>query len=94
MTPRRLVWPLDVLPGLLGGLFISSMFFWASSFPSKGNFLSQVRVTEIHLFYNLQLFYWHFIETLWIFIFLDVLPGLLGAAPSPQDLVVVTGSSN
>ena len=55
---------------LLVGLFISCMFFWASSFPSKGNFLSQVRVTEIHLFYNLQLFYWHFIEILWIFIFL------------------------
>jgi heme/copper-type cytochrome/quinol oxidase subunit 3 len=55
---------------LLVGLFISCLFFWASSFPSKGHFLSQVRVSEIHLFYNLQLFYWHFIEILWIFIFL------------------------
>ena len=24
----------------------------------------------IHLFYNLQLFYWHFLEILWLFIFL------------------------
>ena len=25
---------------------------------------------EIHIFYNLQLFYWHFLEILWLFIFL------------------------
>jgi len=25
---------------------------------------------EIHLFYNLLLFYWHFLEILWLFIFL------------------------
>ena len=25
--------------------------------------------SEIHLFYNLQLFYWHFLEILWLFIF-------------------------
>ena len=29
-----------------------------------------LRTSEIHLFYNLQLFYWHFLEILWIFIFL------------------------
>ena len=28
------------------------------------------RITEVHLFYNLQLSYWHFIEILWLFIFL------------------------
>ena len=28
------------------------------------------RSSEIHLFYNLQLFYWHFLEFLWLFIFL------------------------
>jgi len=28
------------------------------------------RSSEIHLFYNLQIFYWHFIEILWLFIFL------------------------
>ena len=29
-----------------------------------------LRTSEIHLFYNLQLFYWHFLEVLWLFIFL------------------------
>merc|ERR1712217_695149 len=29
-----------------------------------------LRVSEVHLFYNLQLFYWHFLEILWLFIFL------------------------
>jgi heme/copper-type cytochrome/quinol oxidase subunit 3 len=29
-----------------------------------------LRTSEIHLFYNLQVFYWHFIEILWLFIFL------------------------
>jgi len=28
-----------------------------------------LRTSEIHLFYNLQLFYWHFLEILWLFIF-------------------------
>ena len=32
-------------------------------------FLS-LRVSDIHLFYNLQLFYWHFLEILWLIIFL------------------------
>ena len=29
-----------------------------------------LRISEIHIFYNLQLFYWHFLEILWLFIFL------------------------
>ena len=29
-----------------------------------------LRSSEIHLFYNLQDFYWHFLEILWLFIFL------------------------
>jgi len=29
-----------------------------------------LRIPEIHLFYNLQDFYWHFLEILWLFIFL------------------------
>ena len=29
-----------------------------------------LRISEIHLFYNLQLFYWHFLEILWLFIFI------------------------
>ncbi len=30
----------------------------------------QLRTSEILLFYNLQLFYWHFLEILWLFIFI------------------------
>ena len=33
----------------------------------------QVRLSDVHLFNNLQVFYWHFLEILWIFIFLGVL---------------------
>jgi hypothetical protein len=29
-----------------------------------------LRTSEIHLYYNLLLFYWHFLEILWMFIFL------------------------
>merc|ERR1712186_52094 len=55
---------------LLVGLFLLSLFFWGCSFSSKKLWFLDVRVTEIHLFYNLQLFYWHFLEILWLFIFL------------------------
>merc|ERR1712060_4787 len=55
---------------LLVGLFLLSLFFWGCSFPSKMLFFVSLRVTEIHLFYNLQLFFWHFLEILWLFIFL------------------------
>ena len=34
------------------------------------NYFVNLRTSEIHLFYNLQLFYWHFLEILWLFIFL------------------------
>ena len=34
------------------------------------NYNLLLRTSEIHLFYNLQVFYWHFIEILWLFIFL------------------------
>merc|ERR1712125_190796 len=55
---------------LLVGLFLLSLFFWSCSFPSKIFFFSFLRVSEVHLFFNLQLFYWHFLEILWLFIFL------------------------
>merc|ERR1711933_594132 len=55
---------------LLVGLFLLSLFFWGCSFSSKMIWFLDVRVTEIHLFYNLQLFYWHFLEILWLIIFL------------------------
>merc|ERR1712151_1115965 len=52
------------------GLFLLSLFFWGCSFPYKISYFVNLRVLEIHLFYNLQLFYWHFLEILWLFIFL------------------------
>merc|ERR1712203_1307870 len=55
---------------LLLGLFLLGLFFWGCSFPSKIYYFVSLRVSEIHLFYNLQLFYWHFLEILWLFIFL------------------------
>merc|ERR1711899_572632 len=54
---------------LLVGLFLCCLFFWGCSFSSKRNYFLSLRVSEIHLFYNLQLFYWHFLEFLWLFIF-------------------------
>merc|ERR1712190_464277 len=54
---------------LLLGLFLLGLFFWGCSFPSKIISVVSLRVSEIHLFYNLQLFYWHFLEILWLFIF-------------------------
>ena len=35
----------------------------------KRKYFLNLRTSEIHLFYNLQLFYWHFLEFLWLFIF-------------------------
>merc|ERR1712226_1068944 len=55
---------------LLLGLFLLVLFFWGCSFPLKILSFVTLRVSEVHLFYNLQLFYWHFLEILWIFIFL------------------------
>merc|ERR1712010_306079 len=45
---------------LLVGLFLLSLFFWSCSFPSKKNYFVSIRSSEVHLFFNLQLFYWHF----------------------------------
>jgi hypothetical protein len=44
-----------VMPGLFGGF---------------GNYFEILRILEIHLFYSTLLFYWHFLEILWLFIFL------------------------
>merc|ERR1712187_143779 len=55
---------------LLVGLFLCNLLFWGCSFLSKNVYLLSLRVAEVHLFYNLQLFYWHFLEILWLFIFL------------------------
>merc|ERR1711953_1122909 len=50
---------------LLLGLLLLSLFFWSCSFPSKKNQVISLRVSEVHLFYNLSIFYWHFLEFLW-----------------------------
>merc|ERR1711939_915584 len=55
---------------LLVGLLLLGPFFWGSSFPCKITRIVKLRSSEVHLFYNLQLFYWHFIEILWLFLFL------------------------
>merc|ERR1712232_801018 len=55
---------------LLFGLLLCCLFFWSCSFPVKNMKNLNLRVSEVHLFYNLQLFYWHFLEILWLFIFL------------------------
>merc|ERR1712152_121577 len=47
---------------LLFGIFLCCLFFWGCSFPSKKFYFLTLRVSEVHLFYNLQLFYWHFLE--------------------------------
>merc|ERR1711915_1059367 len=55
---------------LLLGLFLLGLFFWSCSFSSKNLLFVSLRVSEVHLFYNLLLLYWHFLEFLWLFIFL------------------------
>ena len=55
---------------LLVGLLLLGLFFWGSSFNYDMKDFMQKRVTEIHLYYNCQLFYWHFLEILWLFIFM------------------------
>ena len=47
---------------------INDFLFW-TSFKSHFYYLN-LRSSEIHLFYNLGDFYWHFLEILWLFIFL------------------------
>merc|ERR1712187_451522 len=54
---------------LLLGLLLLSLFFWSCSFPFKIFEYKSLRVSEVHLFYNLLLLYWHFLEFLWLFIF-------------------------
>merc|ERR1712080_755258 len=55
---------------LLVGLFLLSLIFWGCSFPSMKIRNQSLRSSEVHLFYNLGNFYWHFLEILWLFIFL------------------------
>merc|ERR1739847_204373 len=49
---------------LVVGLFFVSLFFWSCSFPCKIGLFSLLILSEVHLFYNLMIFYWHFLEIL------------------------------
>merc|ERR1711981_403693 len=49
---------------LVVGLLLLSLFFWSCSFLDKRKKIAVLRVSEVHLFYNLQIFYWHFVEVL------------------------------
>merc|ERR1711894_447699 len=55
---------------LLLGLFLLILFFWSCSFPSKILLFVNLRVSEVILFSVFLFFYWHFVEILWVFIFL------------------------
>lgn len=55
---------------LVVGLFLLSLFFSTASHSYHVREWFNIRVTDVHLFYNLQVFYWHFLEILWLFIFL------------------------
>merc|ERR1712150_34950 len=55
---------------LLLGLLLVSLLFWSCSFLIKKSQVISLRVPEIHLFYNLSIFYWHFLEFFWLFLFL------------------------
>merc|ERR1712072_1299638 len=50
------------------GLILLSFVLWSSNFSFKS--LLGIRISERYLFYSLQLIYWHFVEVLWLFIFL------------------------
>merc|ERR1711978_301035 len=44
---------------LLVGLLLLGLFFWSCSFPKKIFLLFFFRFSEVHLFNNLLIFYWH-----------------------------------
>jgi cytochrome c oxidase subunit 3 len=56
---------------ILVGILLIVLIFWSSCYSrSVLNFvLFQLRVTPHHLYYTLQLVYWHFVELLWLFIY-------------------------
>merc|ERR1712217_271158 len=55
---------------LLLGLLLLGLIFWSCSFPQKSCEFIILRVSEVILFCNFLIFYWHFVEILWIFLFL------------------------
>ena len=55
---------------LVVGLLLLSLLSWSSTFPSHVYTFINLRISEVYLFYNILNFYWHFLEILWLFIFL------------------------
>merc|ERR1712217_950994 len=55
---------------LLLGLLLLGLFFCSCSFPLKILKQKLLRISEVILFSYLLIFYWHFVEILWLFIFL------------------------
>merc|ERR1711953_1218923 len=49
---------------LFVGLLLLGLYFHSCSFQFKISIFVNLRVSEVHLFNNLQLFYWHLIEIL------------------------------
>merc|ERR1739848_849096 len=47
---------------LLVGLFLVGLFFWCCSFPIKILSYRYFSTSDVHLFSNLSIFYWHFLE--------------------------------
>merc|ERR1711944_235351 len=45
---------------LLVGLFLVGLFFWSCAFPLRYLSYLFVMTSDIHLFSNLSIFYWHF----------------------------------
>merc|ERR1711998_603327 len=52
------------------GIVLISILFWSCSYNCKINIMFLLRISPMHLFYNLQLIYWHFVEGLWLFIYM------------------------
>merc|ERR1712167_237349 len=52
------------------GIILISILFHSSSYNCKINIMFLLRISPMHLFYNLQLIYWHFVEGLCLFIYM------------------------
>ena len=58
-----------------------------SEFPLQICTFLILRTSEIHSFYNLLLFYWHFLEILWMFIFLILYFYILGISCNNKFII-------
>ena len=55
---------------LVFGIMLLCVIFNVSSLTHRITKHNELRASDIHLFYNLQVLYWHFLELLWLFIYL------------------------